>query len=256
MAADANPTGRFSDRVDTYVKHRPGYPEGLKRCLAETLGLAPGRTAGDVGAGTGIFSGFLLQAGYRVLGVEPNPPMRAAAEKALAGRAGYASVAGTSEATTLPDQSVDFITAAQAFHWFEPAGTKREFRRVLKEGGPVVLIWNDRVTTGPFASDYEDVIRSFSSDYSRVDHKNVTPGAIRDFLGSRDFGSCSFENFQTLDLAGLVGRLTSSSYAPNVGHPAYPAMIAELEKVFARHQNNGIIRIDYDTRVYHGTLRA
>src|ERR1700681_4185447 len=115
----SNATSRFSDRVENYVRYRPGYPAAVLRVLHRECGLAPGHVVADIASGTGIWTRMLLENGNKAFGIEPNPEMRQAGEQLLAEFAKFASVAGTAEATTLPDKSVDFVTAAQAAHWVD-----------------------------------------------------------------------------------------------------------------------------------------
>ena len=160
---------RFSNRVADYVRYRPGYPPALIDLLRSECGLRPDHAVADVGSGTGLLSKLFLENGNRVLGVEPNEQMRRAGEECLAAHKNFSSVRGSSEATTLPDSSVDFITAAQAFHWFEPVATRREFLRILKPQGWVVVIWNDRrISETAFGRAYEDLLVRYGTDYSRV----------------------------------------------------------------------------------------
>ena len=126
---------RFSSRVADYVRYRPGYPTELIPLLRRECGLLAEHLIADVGSGTGLLTKVFLENGNRVIGVEPNAEMRAAGNEFLAAYEKFLSVAGSSDATTLGDGSVDFVTAAQAFHWFEPEGTRREFVRILKPGG-------------------------------------------------------------------------------------------------------------------------
>ena len=137
-----SPTQRFTSRVDNYRKYRPGYPPEIIPYLVENAWLTPQSVIADIGAGTGLLTQLFLEHGNQVYAVEPNQAMRAAADELLVGYAHYHSVDASAENTSLPDYSVDMITAAQAFHWFDHEKTKLEFQRVLKPGGMVVLIWN------------------------------------------------------------------------------------------------------------------
>src|SRR5215472_7865132 len=109
----SDPTQRFSSRVDDYVRYRPTYPSEVINLLRQECGLTPDTTIADIASGTGIFTRLLLDNGNRVYGVEPNVAMRHAGEEFLASYSRFSSRDGTAEATTLPDQSVDLVTAAQ-----------------------------------------------------------------------------------------------------------------------------------------------
>src|SRR5581483_4013685 len=135
---------RFSSRVNDYVLYRPGYPAQILELLKTECGLTGDSEIADIASGTGIFTRMLLENGNRVFGVEPNDDMRKAGESFLASYRNFTSVAGTAEATTLADHSVDFVTAAQAAHWFHRERARKEFVRILRPGGWTVLIWNER----------------------------------------------------------------------------------------------------------------
>ncbi|HEX8162638.1 MAG TPA: class I SAM-dependent methyltransferase [Pyrinomonadaceae bacterium] len=245
---------RFDARVADYVAYRPSYPAGVVDFLRDGIGLAPGAAVADVGSGTGILSELLLGGGYEVVGVEPNDAMRAAAESRLKSYARFRSVKGTAEATTLGDGSADLITAAQAFHWFDAAGARAEFRRVLRPGGWVVLVWNMRRTDAtPFLRDYEKLLREFGTDYAQVNCEQVSEDRIAEFFAG-DFASKSFDNFQSFDFAGLRGRLLSSSYVPLAGHPNHEPMLASLRRLFDAHQRDGRVLVEYDAKLYYGRL--
>ena len=121
-------TERFTTRVENYVKFRPGYPPAVLDLLKTECGLTAASVIADIGSGTGILTRMFLEHGNRVYGVEPNQAMREAGEQLLADFGGFVSVAATAEETTLPDQSIDFITAGQAFHWFDLARTRPSSR--------------------------------------------------------------------------------------------------------------------------------
>src|SRR5438876_11309524 len=137
-------TQRFSARVEDYARYRPGYPPGVIQLLKTECGLSAESVVADVASGTGIFTRMLLENRCRVFGVEPNVEMRHAAEEFMAGHARFKSLNGTAESTTLPNHSVDIITASQAAHWFDPSKERQEFVRILKPGGWTVLMWKDR----------------------------------------------------------------------------------------------------------------
>jgi ubiquinone/menaquinone biosynthesis C-methylase UbiE len=247
-------TERFSDRVDNYIRYRPHYPAAILDCLRAECQLERSSVIADVGSGTGILTELFLADGNPVYAVEPNRSMREAAERLLGHYIGFQSVNGTAEAIALPSASVDFVTAGQAFHWFDRDKARVEFARILRSEGWVILIWNERLeTSGPFAQGYESLLRTYGTDYQAVDHRRIDEKALSEFfIGS--FGSRSFANSQHLDLAGLKGRLLSSSYAPAAGHPQHEPMIAELQRLFAGSQESGKIRIEYETKVFFGRL--
>ncbi len=250
-----DPTSRFSTRVADYVKYRPGYPAAVLRLLEEECGLTRGSAVADVGSGTGLLSELFLRHGNRVYGVEPNREMREAGERLLAAYPGFASVGGRAEATTLEASSVDFVTAGQAFHWFDPAGARREFVRILRPGGWAVLVWNDRRTAGtPLLEDYERLLVEFGTDYKEVSVKYAEESMIAALYGPSEIRTKTFDNEQVFDFDGLRGRLASASYTPQPGHPDFDPMTRELETLFRRHQRDGRVTVAYDTKVFYGRL--
>jgi SAM-dependent methyltransferase len=248
-------TQRFSSRVENYIKYRPGYPNGVVETLRSECGLTADSIVADVGSGTGILSEMFLRNGDAVYGIEPNREMREAAERLLKDYPRFRSVAARAEETTLDDAGVDFVTAGQAFHWFDREKTRGEFSRILKPRGWVALIWNERVTTTTqFLVAYEQLLKDYSTDYEQVDHRRIDDEVIRDFFGSDDFWLKQFKNIQVFNYEGLKGRLLSSSYAPEEGLPNYEPMLAELERIFQTYQDEGRIVFEYVTQMYYGQL--
>jgi SAM-dependent methyltransferase len=249
-----NAITRFSDRVENYVRYRPGYPREAMCALRDECGLSSSHVIADIASGTGIWTRALLENGNPVFGVEPNAEMRAAGEGQLAEFPKFTSVAGTAEATTLPDASVGFVTAAQAAHWFDRAGSRREFARILKPGGWLVLLWNERLTDStPFLREYEQLLLTYGTDYAEVRHENTTE-LLNEFFDPAPFQERGFDMRQEFDYVGLEGRLLSSSYAPGVEHPKYGAMLRDLRMLFDKHAIAGSVGVDYITRVYFGRL--
>ena len=251
----ADPTRRFSSRVADYIKYRPRYPQSVVELLRDECGLRPASVVADVGSGTGILSELFLRNGNRVYGVEPNREMREAGERLLSAYDNFKSVEGRAEATTLDGGSVDFVTAGQAFHWFDIEGARREFRRILRPGGRVVALWNDRRTEGsPFLEEYERLLLEYSTDYREVSSKHADEDVLGEFFGAGGFLLKSFANPHSLDFESLRGRLRSSSYTPEPGHANFEPMMRELAAIFERHQTDGRVAVEYDTKVYYGRL--
>ncbi|MBW5448594.1 methyltransferase domain-containing protein [Cohnella sp. CFH 77786] len=246
---------RFSSRVDAYVKYRPGYPKEAIDYLYETEGFRAGAEIADIGAGTGIFTKLLLERGSKVAAVEPNREMREAAAAELGNDPNFRALPGSAEATGLPGASVDFVVSAQAFHWFDRDAARTEFRRILKPGGKAALIWNSRLTSGsPFLEAYEQLLHRWSTDYASVNHKNVSEEILAAFFQEGTMRTARFRNRQKFDYDGLKGRLLSSSYAPETGHPNHEPMLRELRELFDRSESDGLVSFDYETEIYTGEV--
>ena len=250
-----DPTARFSDRVASYVRARPGYPPAVLDAIEEETGLRAPVAVADVGSGTGIFSALLLERGHTVHAVEPNAAMREAAEAALGRHPAFRSVDGRAEATTLDDASVDLVTAAQAFHWFDPEATREEWRRILRPRGWVALLWNDRITRGePFLEAYEAFLEAWGTDYREVRSRWDAQENLAALFGEAGWREARLANEQRLDLEGLTARVLSSSYIPGEGHPRHLPMLDALGRVFDEHESGGTVRIAYRTTLHVGTL--
>lgn len=245
-------TVRFSDRVEDYVRYRPGYPLDVVEVLISRGALRDGQTIADIGSGTGKSCEPFLSAGFQVIGVEPNREMREAGDALLRRFPGFRSVDGRAEATGLADASVDAVIAGQAFHWFDTAAARRELARIVRPPGLIALIWNDReTTTSPFLCEYESLLKTYCPEYTRVSSKWADEPRIRSFFAPAEIERAQFPNDQDVDFEGLRGRLMSSSYAPKDG-PLHEPMLAELRRIFEVHARSGLVRISYLTNVYFG----
>ncbi len=248
------PTERFSTRVDDYARYRPSYPAAALDLLHDRCGLRPMAVVADIGSGTGILSELLLERGARVMAVEPNASMRAAAQVRLGARAGFTSIAACAEATTLAAASIDLLVAAQAFHWFDVAKSRREALRIVRRGGSAALLWNERPPDpDPFLADYEALLQHHAAEYAAITARRADESSMRAFLGGA-MEHATFANAQRLDFQGLRGRLMSSSYAPEPGHPQHEPMLRALRGVFERHQHEGSVLFRYRTLVYFAVL--
>lgn len=249
-------TQRFSSRVENYVRYRPGYPPEILSILTSECGLTADSIIADVGCGTGFLAKIFLEYGARVFGIEPNKEMREAGERFLRDCPKFMSLPGTAEETSLPERSVDFVTAGQAAHWFDRERARHEFRRILKPGGWTVLVWNDRATDSTaFLREYEQLLQTYGVDYHEVRRVDMEmASAIASFFDPNPVSRKTFSNRQEFDFQGLQGRLLSSSYSPQEGHANYPPMMAALQHLFETYQQGGIVQFDYETHMYYGQL--
>ena len=246
--AALQPTKRFSNRVENYVRYRPSYPGDIVPFLEANLKLKQEHCVADIGSGTGLFAEILLKKGYDVICIEPNEEMRRAAEKKLNQYTGFTSRNDSAEQTGLPGHSVDLITVAQAFHWLNTFAAKKEFERILKPGGHIVIAYNLRLTNTPFLKEYDELKKQFAIEINI----NNRPGkdSLENFFQPYPMNTASFSNIQWLDFDALKGQLLSASYIPLPGHPTYDTMISSLVQLFVAFNENGFIKMQYETKLY------
>jgi SAM-dependent methyltransferase len=257
MMLATDPKQRFSNRVADYVRYRPRYPRAVLDLLRDECGLTPESVVADVGSGTGILTQMFLENGNVVYGVEPNAEMRQAGEEFLAAYPKFRTVAAAAEATPLPGASVDFVLAAQAFHWFYPTAALSEFQRILRPQRWVAVIANHRKKDAtPFLRAYEAFLGKFGTDYGKVAETYPSAARMADFFGAGKFREHTTPNRQIFDFDGLSGRLRSSSYAPPREHPNHRPMLTALKELFDAHSDGGSVSFDYVTYIYYGRLEA
>lgn len=249
-----NSVGRFSDRVENYVKYRPHYPIEIIPFLQRECGLKSADVIADIGSGPGISSENFLANGNTVYGIEPNAEMRLAAEKNFADKKNFVSIEGTADETALNDNSVDFIISGQAFHWFDRQRCKIEFKRILKKDGYVVLMWNEKTESDELMKSYYDLITNYGTDYEKINHELIDDAAISEFYSPCDVRKKIFNHRHKLDYQGLEGRLLSSSYIPLEGEK-FEKMIGELKSIFDKNNSDGSVFMDYETILYFGKLK-
>jgi SAM-dependent methyltransferase len=250
-----NPTGRFSNRVADYVRYRPRYPAQVIEVLIAESGLTSAAVIADIGSGTGFSAEMFLQNGNTLYGVEPNSAMRAAGEQILADYPNFISTDGSAEATSLADQSIDYVIAGQAFHWFDRSRARAEFMRILKPDGWVVLFWNTRRSdSSPFMAEYEALLQRFSHDYNEVYHTNIGDEELRAFFAGGHCTLRTFANPYQLDFEQLLGRTMSASYMPSADSPEYFEVQSALQQLFSAHQEGGHVLYEYVTELYFGHL--
>jgi ubiquinone/menaquinone biosynthesis C-methylase UbiE len=251
---EEDPQKRFLNRATYYAKSRPRYPEAILDFMENELGLAKKSVVADIGSGTGILSELFLRHGNPVFGVEPNSEMRRTAEELLAAYPNFRSIAGTAEATTLTAASVDFVAAAQAFHWFDPKKTREEFLRVMKPHSWVLLLWNIRKDSPGFMEAYERLVSNYANrpHFRRTAKDRVGEDGLTKFFGK--YKLKRFSNHQVLTFEGLLERLLSASYIPLPNEPGYSSMFDGARKLFDSYEEDGVVRLEYDTETYYAQL--
>ncbi|MDR0272341.1 MAG: class I SAM-dependent methyltransferase [Clostridiales bacterium] len=246
---------RFSGKADIYKKFRSSYPKELIDYLYSNIGFCENSVIADIGSGTGIFSRLLLERGSRVYCVEPNDDMRRIAENDLGNATGFNSVKAPAENTGLQEGSIDFITAAQAFHWFEPEAFKKECRRILKTGGKVVLVWNVRdYESDIIKKDYE-IRKKYCIDTKGLGVTDIPYGS-RDFFSDFHYEEKIFRNDLNINRETYIGMNLSRSYSPceNKNPNEYNGLVKELNELFDKCNKDGVIHFPQFTKIYTGTV--
>nr|WP_302597908.1 class I SAM-dependent methyltransferase [uncultured Cellulosilyticum sp.] len=247
---------RFDGLGKIYAKFRPSYPDDFIDYLYSNAGLTKDSVVADVGAGTGILTEQLLLKGSKVFAVEPNENMRNMAEENLHRFKGFISVSATAENTKLLDNSIDFITVAQAFHWFDKQAFKKECQRILKPNGKVILVWNSRDEKSQLIQLNEAINKKYCTDFKGFSggiSSVIENNAFDDFF-TGEFEVCVFDNPLYFDEKGFIGRNLSSSYAPKEHDDMYDAYVSELKAVFEVYNKNGILMMPNFTRSYIGAV--
>ncbi|WP_457558649.1 class I SAM-dependent methyltransferase [Candidatus Harpocratesius sp.] len=252
---EKNSTKRFSLRAEYYQKYRPDYPIEV---IQEIKSFFPNKSriiVADIGSGTGIFTKHLIDANFEVYAVEPNDEMRIIAEKSLCVNPNFHNIKGTAESTTLPDESIDLITAAQALHWFDPELTLTEFQRILQPEGIIAFIWNERdLTATPFMKEYDQFLIDLCPEYKNSPHLYIDKERIFNLIEEISLQEFHYSNTQEFDEKGFIGRVLSSSYTPLPGSAEYTPFIDALTQLFEKYQKEGKIQIHYNTHLYLGRV--
>lgn len=245
----------FPGGSKNYRQFRPRYPAAILDLLEVDCNLASDDHVADIAAGTGLFTEILLQHGNPVTAVEPNEQMREACITLNSEYSLLNVLDGTAEKTGLPAHSVDFITVAQAFHWFDEVACRQEFIRALRPNGWCVIVFNQRRTSGdPFHDGYEEFMLRHNIDYVSVTERYPDEASLRRFLAPNAMCLSTLQNNLHLTYEALLGRTVSSSFMPNSSHPSFPKMRADLERLFSSNESNGLIQLNYTCIVSYGHL--
>lgn len=254
-AQDGGSQAVFSTKVAAYVASRPDYPPGLFDALRTLGALDADTVVADIGAGTGLLTRSLLDHAAQVIAVEPSDAMRAACDSALGSRAGYRSVQGKAEHTTLADASIDLVTAAQAFHWFDVDAAREEILRVLRPSGRVALIWNDRVRTDPLHVAMDEVFAAYGGARRGAMLAHEDRSDVPRFFAGADVRGIDLPHEHRLDREGLRALAFSRSYMPPPETDAGVQAMRDIDAIFARFESGGELRVRYRTVAFVGRPR-
>ncbi|GJL82918.1 MAG: methyltransferase [marine bacterium B5-7] len=246
---------RFSSRVDNYVKYRPSYPSDIVDWLLKVTDLSVSAEVVDLGSGTGLLSKIFLERGFSVTAVEPNGPMREAGRNYLANYPSSHHQNGSAESTGLGDGCADIVVSGQAFHWFEPLAARQECQRILRSPGYAAMIWNERFLGGDFMNDYENLLLATAPEYRKITASHVNPVALDKFFDHADTTRHELFNNQYLNLTGLMGRVMSSSYAPEIGRDGHNELIQGLERLYEQYASDNGVVFEYRTVIIFGLLK-
>lgn len=249
-----NSITRFTEKVEYFSKYRPAYPEQILSSLEKNIGFDSSKDIADIGSGTGILSRLFLNNGNLVFGVEPNDEMRERAEKHLEKFLNFISISGTAEKTALATNSVDLISVGQAFHWFDIKKAKKEFKRILRKNGHVVIIWNERKITSLFMKELNSILELLGQEFEDAERNLADSEFHKTFFGEEKVHTHSYPNFQMLDLNGLKGRIQSISYFPDTGDE-HKKIMKEVKAVFDKYNNGGQVKLEYVTKILYGNLK-
>lgn len=243
----------FTSLAEDYARYRPGYPPEVLEVLTQLCGLTHDWVVADIGSGTGNLARVLLEAGHAVTGIEPNREMRELAETLLAEYPDFRSLDGTAEDIPLEANSTDLIAVGQALHWFDIDRARAEFERILRPGGWVAVMWNERTSgRSVFDDEYTSLCRRFVSTQPVSDPAPSLDSGLHHFFRGTVPHRAELPHIQRHDLEGLLGRARSSGFFPEAGAPGHAELTASLTDLFARHQHDGTVDFHYTTQLYIG----
>lgn len=245
----------FTSLAEDYARYRPGYPAEMLDELTRVCGLTPDWAVADIGSGTGNLARLFLEPGHQVTGVEPNCEMREFAEHLLAEYKAFRSLDGTAESIPIEANSVDLVAVGQALHWFDVDKARAEFRRILRPGGWVAVLWNDRRSDeSAFAQEYGALCRKWTDAQPALDQAPSIDTGVDRLFGSAVPHEAGFPHTMYFDLEGFLGRVRSSGFLPQPGTPGHAELTAQLTDLFARHQREGAVELLYTAQLYVGRL--
>ena len=239
----------FGRGADAYVRGRPDFPSAALAWLSEDLGLQPGKTVVDLGAGTGKFTRLLISTGATVTAVEPVAAMR---DRMVRDLPGVTALHGHAQNIPLPDACADALTCAQAFHWFANAASLAEIHRVLKPGGVLGLIWNVRDQSVDWVRTLTSIMDPYEGEAPRYDG-----GEWRAAFPAPGLGELREKSFPHVHVGSpaqvIVDRVASVSFIAALDEPTRTRVLAQVRALIdatPELAGRSTVSFPYITRVY------
>ncbi len=247
---NSDSTQRFLGKAVYYDRSRPAYPKKIIKILRKETGFSRDSVVADVGSGTGLLTKLFLGNGNKVYGVEPNDDMRSVAERRLSKYKNFISVAGKAERTGLPAKHFDLITVGQAFHWFDPLAAKKEFTRILKKEGYVLILLYGQNEASDIKEDYKRIVEKYGRNPAHVGKTDKK--AFDSFFGKGKYKKFEVTTSKYLNFEGLKSRFLSASYMPRSDEKGYKQMVNDIKHIFEKHERDGRVKIVYNITFYLG----
>lgn len=237
----------FDNKIKEYAIGRPPYPADILTVMKE-LDINKQSTIADIGAGTGILTHMLGGLECDILAIEPNEHMLEECKVYCKDVTNIKMIKAPAEETSLMEHSVDVITIAQAFHWFDKKRCKKEFRRILKENGSVVILWNDMQINSPLAMEYATLLNNYKVKTTAA-ISNFDPDEEKLNFFEQEYTKVYYDNRHTVTEDSFIGGALSLSYTPSKLDLKYNDFVAELKRLFSKYQHNGSVTFHYKTEV-------
>lgn len=243
---------KFTGKAKTYAASRPSYPDELIDLLYRDY-ISPDSVIADVGSGTGIFSKLLLERGNKVFCIEPNEDMQSEAKRYLSDFDKCVFVQAGAENTTLPDNSVDFITAAQSFHWFDRKKFAAECKRLCRQKPLAALIWYSYDAKTDIVRELEGINADCCPDFKGFAGGSKPESGVNGFFVN--YSTFRFPSERVFaDETAFINRCFSSSYAPSPESESGKNYENKLSRYFLKHSHSGRLALPVATVAHIGEV--
>ena len=255
MNEENNNTNKFTGKAEIYNKYRSNYPNKCIEDILKTVNANKDISIADIGAGTGKLTKQFLEKGIKVIAVEPNADMLEVAIKNLSKyNELFEYKQEPAEKTSIDDNSINIITVAQAFHWFDKNTFKKECKRILKPNGVIAIMWNFIDYKQELESKIINIHKKYTSLTFNASEEEQRDSDIINFFGKDNYKFKIYENNYIENKEIFLGKQLSMSYALKENDEKYDEYVAEFNNLFTTYSKNGVIEIHNNTYCYVGKI--